>query len=65
MCKDCIAISLRPELGETYISTDGASVEVLAVSSSHVVCDHERIYTRDDFERFFMSQSPINKASNN
>ena len=45
--------SQRPEVGCYYRCNDGEEVEVRAVSSAHVVCCQERIYSRDEFERFF------------
>lgn len=44
----------RPEVGGFYAAQDGEEVEVRAVSSEHVVCCRERIYSRDEFEAFFV-----------
>jgi len=51
---DAVGVRLEPEIGRTY-RNQSEVVEVRAVCASHVVCDRERIYTREQFYRRFVA----------
>jgi len=51
---DAVGLRLEPEIGGTYRNTSEV-VEVRAVCASHIVCDGERVYSREEFNRDFVA----------
>jgi len=51
---DAEGVRIEPEIGGVY-SNNCEVVEVRAVCASHVVCDGERVYRREEFAREFMT----------